>query len=165
MADGGIWRAPATGEPAKPSEVAPVDPNALADAVVSRLVVPKGPTRGLNSGLLRLDLAGTYPLIAGLLKGVTIQSGLVNLGAGTRCTSLVELLDGNFDVAVASGFYDNFSTAAGFDANAMLANLGDIGAMFANGLRIRCTVQNAGYASASWFWIAVYYNSIPIGGQ
>jgi hypothetical protein len=151
----------------KPDDVVQPSADDIGSAVARHLVVPRGPRRFVSSGLQRLDVGLTFPILGGpgLMRGVISVSGTVDVTASKRATSQIDLWDGNNDLL--SRFY--FDATAG-TADLLLNNIPlfsaqmEIAQMFANGITCTVSVLNANYGSgAGYFHVGIWYESIPIG--
>jgi hypothetical protein len=159
-------RAPVTGVPLRADEVPGPTAGDIATEVVRRMVVPRGPVRCVFAGPFRLDQAGgPYVILGGpgKMRGLFIGCGSVSVNISSRANSLITLCDRNNDVIAATSCDFLAAAASTSLGNQVLFAASQMDVMFANGIQAYITVPNGGYSAAAYWWVTLYYESIPIG--
>jgi hypothetical protein len=159
----GSGSAPSTGTPLPPTQAPHASVAEIAEAVKQKLVVPRPRMRSVTTSLIRLDQNSSNPILgaSGRARMIVVNGGAVELSAG-RSTSLLQLFDGNTDT-VATAWFDAYGGSPSVNGDQPLLWLPDLDMPFINCAVLNVTVQNNHFTAASYFWLTMYYESIPIG--
>lgn len=174
MGDAGLWKAPGSGTPATPAEVASPDPERIADIIARRLTVPRGPVRtiAITLGLIGVTGNPTPPTISGtalnstisqlilgapgLITHIDFTAAIVTTGAAA---GILQLFDHDTSMPLIRQFVVNVGAAGSYN---IIASSTPDDLPFLNGLVLLWTPIVAAFGN-SLINLNVDYNSIPIG--
>ena len=172
MGQDGLWRAPGSGTPATPGDVASPTADDIAEKIARRLIVPIGPirtvavtlgllplppssygisTNALNSVINQIVLGGP-----GIINATDFNAALVTTGAAA---GIFEIFDGDVNQPLIRRYPINVGAAGTY--NIAYSTVPDR-LPFLNGLTVRWTPITAAFG-ACLINANIDYISIPIG--